>query len=461
MPRPAQLCRSLALYALPLALASLTACAVSGDDPSAPDELSQAGGALSSVSSFGSNPGSLQMYLYVPSAMPSNAPIVVAMHGCSMTASDYQNAGWNALADAKKFYVVYPQTTAGTKCFDWYTDSDTKRGGGQALSIKQMVDYVKSTYSVDASRVYVTGLSAGGAMTEVMLATYPDVFAAGAVFSGLPYGCAHSLNDATSCMNSAKNQSASTWASAVTSAYAGYKGPWPRVSIWHGSSDYTVVEADATESVLQWTTVLGVSSTPSATATVGKATHTLYQDAAGHALVERWSVSGMGHGTPVDPSHACGTAGAFVLDVGLCSSSLAWSFFEGSASSGGGGGSDAGTTDTGASDTGVIDTGTPDSGTTDTGTLDTGTTDTGTPDSGTTDTGTTDTGPADTGSTWKCQAFTATNVAHVTAGRADRCGIGGSYVCARGSGKQFGLWNMMSSTLHESASGYFEPGACP
>jgi hypothetical protein len=275
-----------------------------------------------------------------------------------------------------------------------------------------------------------------------MLATYPDVFAAGAVMSGLPYGCAHSTSDAYTCMNPGKNQSASAWASAARAGDSGYGGPWPRVSIWHGSSDYTVAEANAADSVLQWTGVNGIAATAAVTETVGKATHTEYKDSSGRTLVERWSISGMGHGTPVDPSHGCGTAGAYILDVGLCSTKLAWAFFNGASTSGTG--SDAGATDSGStgSDAGATDSGsTPPS------------------DAGATDSGST---PADGGTPgWTCEAFTDTNYDHVLAGRADRCGIGGSYVCARGSGIQFGLWVMMPSTLRETAPGYYEPGNCP
>ena len=139
----------------------------SGSTPGEGDPIASAYAPITSVTSFGSNPGALNMYTYVPAGIPADAPLVVAMHGCTQSASVYVDAGWNELADLWKFYVVYPEQPSASLeyCFDWYDTSSTTRGEGDALSIKQMVDYMKANYSIDASRVYVTGLSAGAAET--------------------------------------------------------------------------------------------------------------------------------------------------------------------------------------------------------------------------------------------------------------------------------------------------------
>src|SRR6185503_18937569 len=110
------------------------------------------------------------------------------------------------------------ETNAGNnanRCFNWFEPSDIARDEGEASSLAQMVASASSRHPVDPSRVFVTGLSAGGAMTAVMLATYPDVFAAGAVVAGIPYGCADDLGSAFVCMSAPPAQSQSAWAALV------------------------------------------------------------------------------------------------------------------------------------------------------------------------------------------------------------------------------------------------------
>ncbi len=257
------------------------------------------------------------MYLYAPANLPtSHVPVVVAMHGCTQSAADYMKAGWNDLADQVGFLVLYPEATTNNDCFAWYDSSQARRDIGQTLSIKQMIDTTKGRY--DVGSVYVTGLSAGGAMTAVMLAAYPDVFSAGAVMSGIAYRCADTQTDAYTCMYSSKSFTAAQWGDLVRGA-APSVGQFPRVGIWQGTSDYIVTKGNADELLAQWTNVHGLSTTATATETVGPATHTKYETADGVVQVEEWLISNMGHGTAVDPSNGCGEAGAYILDVGLCS----------------------------------------------------------------------------------------------------------------------------------------------
>lgn len=300
-------------------------------------EVAQVQSRLTAVTSFGTNPGNLKMYKYAPANMPANAPLVVAMHGCTQTAAAYEATGWTALADVLKFYVVYPEQQSGNNqnaCFNWFEPGDITRGQGEALSIKQMVDTMKAAHSIDASRVFVTGLSAGAAMTHVMAATYPDVFAGGAVMAGIPYKCATTMTDAFSCMSPGKDLSPTTWRDLVKGAYSGYTGPYPRMSIWHGTSDYTVKNTNQLEGVEQWTAVHGIDMVEDVSETVAGYPHKVYKDASGKALVETYAITGMGHGTPIDPatkfpgtSVACGTAGAYVLDTDICSTWQVAKFF--------------------------------------------------------------------------------------------------------------------------------------
>ncbi|GAA3515334.1 poly(hydroxyalkanoate) depolymerase family esterase [Streptosporangium album] len=132
---------------------------------------------LVQVGSFGGNPGNLAMYSYRPDGLASGRPLVVLLHGCTQNASGYfSNSGWRKYADQSGFALVVPQTSSSnnsSSCFNWFETGDTTRGQGEAASIRAMVSYAVANYGTDPSRVYVTGLSAGGAMSAVMPATYP------------------------------------------------------------------------------------------------------------------------------------------------------------------------------------------------------------------------------------------------------------------------------------------------
>ncbi|MGA9524620.1 MAG: PHB depolymerase family esterase, partial [Myxococcaceae bacterium] len=305
-----------------------------GTDFGEPQFLQRTVGALEAVSAFGSNPGALKMYKYVPANVPQNAPLVVAMHGCDQDARAYEQVGWNELADKHKFYVLYPEQPIGNnpmKCFNWageYGDpTNLRRGQGENLSIKEMVDKMKADHSIDATRVFVTGLSAGGAEVALMLATWPEVFSAGAIIAGLPFHCATTLNDATSCMNNGKDLTPAQWAKYVTEAHPAHSGAYPRVSIWQGTQDAFVKPINSTELVDQWTAVHGIDQKADAEDTLETHPRKAYKNASGQTVVELIQITGMGHGTPVDPSSGCGTAGSYRLNVGVCSSEYIAEFF--------------------------------------------------------------------------------------------------------------------------------------
>ena len=149
-------------------------------------------GRLRAIADFGSNPGNLAMHAYAPQGVGTSPALVVALHGCTQSADSYdQGTGWSDLADRFGFVVVFPEQQPANNpknCFSWFLPGDTARDSGEALSIRQMVAKATEEFGVDRSRIFVTGLSAGGAMTSAMLATYPEVFAGGAIIAGLPYG---------------------------------------------------------------------------------------------------------------------------------------------------------------------------------------------------------------------------------------------------------------------------------
>ena len=295
---------------------------------------STASAALTPVSSFGSNPGNLAMYEYVPAGLPAGRPLVLVLHGCSQTAASMEAAGWNKLADQFKFTVVYPeQNTANNpvRCFNWageYGDTaNLVRGQGENASVISMIDKAIAAHGSDPAKVYIVGFSAGGAMAAVMLATWPEKFAAGAIMSGLPYRCATTVNGAYSCQSPGVTKTAVQWGDLVRAAST-YAGTRPRIQIWHGSSDSIVVPANEAELVKQWTNVFGTDDTADETQTIGNATRTAYKSGS-NVVVEAYKVTGMGHATAVgaDVTGTCvSTAGSYFEDKGICATMRAAQF---------------------------------------------------------------------------------------------------------------------------------------
>jgi poly(hydroxyalkanoate) depolymerase family esterase len=282
---------------------------------------------LQEVTWFGSNPGSLRMFRYVPDGLPSGRPLVVAMHGCTQSASAYDNeTGWTQWATRWGFALVLPQQQSLNNynyCFNWFQSTDTSRGYGEALSIKQMVDRMKTDFGIDSSRVYVTGLSAGGAMTSAMAASYPDVFRGAAVVAGIPHDCARTLSAAFSCMNPGVNLTPQQWGDKVRAAYPYYTGARPTMSVWHGTSDTTVHPMNLTEIMEQWTNVHRTDTVADVSDTVLGYPHKVYRDGSGRSVVETYSITGMTHGQPIDPGTGtaqCGAAAPYVLDTNICAS---------------------------------------------------------------------------------------------------------------------------------------------
>jgi poly(hydroxyalkanoate) depolymerase family esterase len=279
---------------------------------------------LREVTAFGTNPGELRMLVYVPERLPRMAPMVVALHGCGQSAEEYDHGtGWSSLADRLGFAVLYPEQQATNnpkKCFSWFLPGDITRGHGEALSIQQMAEHAIARFGIDRRKVFVTGLSAGGAMAAVMLATYPELFAGGAVIAGLPYGCARSVQQAFEAMFSEQSTAAHILGDRVRAA-SGHRGPWPKLSIWYGTADPIVKPSNSQDIIRQWTNVHGLQATPSYEEQIGSQTRRVWNDANGDALVEAFSISGMTHGVPLATTgeERCGAVGPFFLDAGISS----------------------------------------------------------------------------------------------------------------------------------------------
>lgn len=290
------------------------------------------------VVSFGSNPGNLAMYSYAPTSLPSNAPLVIVMHGCTQTATQYASeSGWNVLADQHQFYTVYPEqnsTNNSSKCFNWFLYGDQNRGQGEALSIKQMIDYMKSHFSIDTNKIFVTGLSAGACMTNVMMASYPEVFKKGAVMAGTPYKSATSVSGASNAMYGFVTHTATQWGDSVRHQNPSYSGSFPKVAIFQGGSDMVVNINNVAEQVKQWTNVHNTDQTSDLTQTNfngnSLVTKNSYFNSLNQTVVETYTISGMGHAIAIDPGSCYqqgGTTGTYASDVNLFSSFWAAYFF--------------------------------------------------------------------------------------------------------------------------------------
>ncbi|OJF93986.1 extracellular catalytic domain type 1 short-chain-length polyhydroxyalkanoate depolymerase [Pararhizobium antarcticum] len=284
-------------------------------------------GRLEEVATFGTNPGRLRMLHYVPPRLPKKAPLVVVLHGCRQTAQAYdQGSGWSTLARERGFAVVYAEQTRsnnGNLCFNWFRPSSVTRDRGEVMSIRQMVTKMAALHGIDRKRVFVTGLSAGGAMTAAMLATYPDLFAGGGIIAGLPFGAARDVRRALDAMRQAPERAVSDWSDLVRAAAPATR-VWPSVSIWHGTKDTTVSISNAQALLAQWLDLHGLDADTYVESRVDGHLKRLWRNAAGEIKVELYIIEGMGHGTPLKPRAAsrtkADTPGPFMLDAGISSS---------------------------------------------------------------------------------------------------------------------------------------------
>jgi len=173
---------------------------------------------------FGSNPGRLRMLVHLPTDPPRRgAPLIVLLHGCGQSAASFAaEGGWTALADRLAVPLVLPVQSEDNnqgRCFNWFRPMHTSRGHGEALSIRHMISSAIQRFGSDPERVFIAGLSAGGAMAAALLASYPEVFAAGAVCAGLPVGAANGLSEALRHMAEAgPKRSPAGWADEVRRA---------------------------------------------------------------------------------------------------------------------------------------------------------------------------------------------------------------------------------------------------
>ncbi len=206
---------------------------------------------LEKVVSFGENKGNLSMFFFKPSEKKSNLPLVVVLHGCSQNAKIIaEDTDWNKLAEKNGFYVLYPeQKTINniSSCFNWFLSDDNEKGKGEVSSIVSMINYMKEKEGINAEKVFVTGMSAGGAMTMTLLACYPEIFNGGASFAGRPY---------KSELNILSNKTPEQLGNYVRNQNPNYNSFFPKLMIIQGKKDYIVNFENANIIETQWQNVV-------------------------------------------------------------------------------------------------------------------------------------------------------------------------------------------------------------
>ena len=277
---------------------------------------------LIALGTFGANPGAVGGYIFLPSKRAKNMALVTVLHGCTQTAAGYDiGSGWSRLAEDYGFALLFPEQRRANNpnlCFNWFNPEDIRRDHGEVFSIRQMIAKVVAEHSIDSRRVFVTGLSAGGAMTAAMLATYPEIFAGGAIIAGLPYASAATIPEAFDRMRGHGGPTAKELQLRLRNAST-HKGPWPTLSLWQGSADRTVVPSNANAIVDQWRNIHGIDVSPSRVENIGRHQRRVWTDAHGVEVIELYTIAGMDHGTPLDVGTGYGASGPFMLDIGISS----------------------------------------------------------------------------------------------------------------------------------------------
>ena len=231
--------------------------------------------------------GTREYKLFVPPAsFEGPLPLVVMLHGCTQNPDDFAaGTEMNDAALDRGFFVLYPAQTQranSSRCWNWFKHNHQKRGRGEPALLAGMTRDIMSRYNIDPQRVYVAGLSAGGAMAAILGDAYPDLFAAVGVHSGLPTGSATDVQSALSVMRIGAVPSASTTAS-------------PPTIVFHGDQDATVNPANGEQVAISSAGDLRPEIKRASSGRGRDYTQRVYRQAGGRIVAEHWTVHGAGH----------------------------------------------------------------------------------------------------------------------------------------------------------------------
>ena len=240
---------------------------------------------------FSNAAGSRTYKLFIPSrCQGQRLPLIVMLHGCTQSPDDFAaGTRMNFLAEEQNCFVVYPEQPSGanqSKCWNWFRTGDQRRGGGEPSMIAGITRQIMRDHVIDPKRVYVAGLSAGGAAAAIMGATYSDLYAAVGIHSGLACGAASDLPSAFAAMRQGGG----------SKAVADGKTSVPTI-VFHGDRDTTVHPKNGDQIIEQ----SARATSPTTKVLRGRVPHghaytrTILIDGAGRAISEHWNIDGAGH----------------------------------------------------------------------------------------------------------------------------------------------------------------------
>jgi len=285
--------------------------------------------ALTEVEIFGTNPGNLKMFVH--NNFPNDttrSPLVIVLHGCGQSAGDVAElTGWNKLADLNHFIVVYPQQKFVNNpdlCFNWFLDEDIEKNQGECESIYQMICFAKQHYAIDSNRIFITGLSAGAAMSVVMAATHPELFKCGAIFAGGAYKIGTNAMDGTMAMLGKKYIPKEKLVENVKEQNPKYAGQYPPLIIYQGLKDPIVNYKSTSLLINQWAGIHNADTIPDKIEKsfmgIMDITRKEYSDSLGKTIIIYYEVDNLGHCLLIKPGEQDdegGRKGIFGVDKGF------------------------------------------------------------------------------------------------------------------------------------------------
>jgi len=267
---------------------------------------------LIEVKKFGTNPGKLKLFIHAPKNAKNSSlkiPLVIVLHGCSQSAESIAKlTEWNRLSDKYGFYVMYPQQNLVNNpslCFNWFNSDDVSKDKGEAHSIQQMTDFITKNYPIDNERIFVYGVSAGAAMSVVLMSNYPQMINAGASLAGGPF--MPELNDLQrmETMFKPKELASEKLAQPIERLNTNFKGNYPRMIVVQGKNDMVVNPKNADLLIAQWSYLhkvvdsMTISSTNFNEST--DVTQIVYRNSEEEPKIIYYEINRMGHVIPIDP----------------------------------------------------------------------------------------------------------------------------------------------------------------
>lgn len=275
------------------------------------------------------NPGNLGFYLQSNKAdfsVSNKKALVVVLHGCSQSAETIAiQSGWDKLADANNFYVLYPQQKILNNpnfCFNWFNSNDISKEQGEAYSIKNMILHLSDSLNIDKEKIYVYGVSAGAAMAVALMALYPEIFKAGASIAGAPFGSANDFIEALKVMIDGIEKTPDEWAKLVRDEHNQQQINYPKLVLVHGSKDMIVNISNSNELIKQWTALHHTDTVYDRNIEKFEGNSNVqklvYQNQNKQNIVTFYKINHLGHAISVDPGKnpkQGGETGLFATDM--------------------------------------------------------------------------------------------------------------------------------------------------